>query len=263
MLLNLLSNAIKFTEAGQIQVKLAWRPDAGGELYVAVADSGIGIPADQVDRLFQRFSQIDGSNTRDHGGTGLGLAISKSLVELMGGQIGLDSREHEGSTFWFTIAAPPAETALSAPTAAEPPVAAPGGGARILVVDDVAMNRELVRTMLAPFDYDVTEASSGAEAVSAAMSAPFDLILMDLQMPGMDGLAATRAIRANCDLNAQTPIVALSANVLPVHLAECHDAGMDDHIAKPISPAELITKIAHWTAPSGFSDEAKIAISWI
>ncbi|MES2723254.1 MAG: ATP-binding protein [Pseudomonadota bacterium] len=248
VLLNLLSNAIKFTKAGQITIKLGYCPEAGGELRVAVADSGIGIPADQVDRLFQRFSQVDGSNTRVYGGTGLGLAISKSLAELMGGRIGAESSWGKGSTFWFTLAAPRAELARPEPAAAEAQVLV-AADARILVVDDVAMNRELVRTMLAPFAYDITEAANGADAVRAALSVPFDLILMDLQMPGMDGLAATRAIRATSDLNQQTPIVALSANVLPIHIAECRDAGMDDHIAKPISPADLLTKIAHWTLP--------------
>ena len=110
------------------------------------------------------------------------------------------------------------------------------------------MNRELVRTMLSPFGYDLVEAAGGAEAVAAAVATPFDLILMDLQMPGMDGLAATRAIRQTSETNRETPILALSANVLPVHLAESREAGMDDHIGKPIAPSELITKIAHWTA---------------
>jgi CheY-like chemotaxis protein len=115
-----------------------------------------------------------------------------------------------------------------------------------LVVDDVNANRELVRAMLEPFGHVLTEASNGAEAVAAAMREPFDLILMDLQMPGMDGVSATRAIRANSEANGTTPIIALSANVLPDHLTACAAAGMDDHVGKPIQPIRLLTKIAEW-----------------
>ena len=121
---------------------------------------------------------------------------------------------------------------------------------RLLVVDDVEMNRELVGLMLLPYGYEITEAVDGAEAVKVAMTARFDLILMDLQMPGMDGLAATRAIRANCEPNRLTPIVALSANVLPRHLSECAEAGMNDHIGKPIILIDLLTKIAEWATPA-------------
>ena len=133
------------------------------------------------------------------------------------------------------------------------------GDARILVVDDVAMNRELVRIMLSPFGYDLVEVASGVDALAAALADKFDLILMDLQMPAMDGLAATRAIRQTSELNRTTPILALSANVLPIHLAECAQAGMDDHIAKPIAAADLLTKIARWTAPNQLSDVAETA----
>ncbi len=249
VLLNLLSNAIKFTEAGQIRVTLRYQPEAGGALRFAVTDSGIGIPADRFNLLFRRFSQVDGSNTRQFGGAGLGLAICKALTELMGGQIGAESRDGQGSTFWFTIAAPPAALVQPEPVASDPVVAA--ARRRLLVVDDVEMNRELVRIMLAPYGYEVTEAPGGAEAVELATTARFDLILMDLQMPGMDGLAATRAIRQTSELNRDTPIIALSANVLPVHLAECAQAGMNDHIGKPIIPIELLTKIAEWAGGPG------------
>ena len=133
--------------------------------------------------------------------------------------------------------------------------------ARLLVVDDVAMNRELVRAMLSPFPYEITEATNGAEAVSVAMSKPFDLILMDLQMPGMDGIAATHAIRATCDPNRHTPIVALSASTLPAQIGECHAAGMDDHIAKPMSPGDLMTKVGQWIQAGDRKPQPLAAIS--
>jgi PAS domain S-box-containing protein len=257
VLLNLLTNAIKFTDEGSVTVTARYLAESG-RLRFSVTDTGVGIPEDRLDRLFQRFSQVDGSITRQYGGTGLGLAICKRLTEMMGGQIEVESRQGEGSTFGFTIDAPLAELeeAPAAPVQQPDEVSA---SARILVVDDVAVNRELVRTMLSPFGCELVEAASGAEAVAEAMAGAFDLILMDLQMPGMDGLSATQAIRQTCEANRGTPILALSANVLPVHLAECAQAGMDDHIAKPISPRELLTKIARWTAPSDISDGAETA----
>jgi len=247
VLLNLLTNAIKFTARGGVTVSAAYSPSDGGLLRFEVTDTGPGIPPELSHRLFQRFSQIDGSITREYGGTGLGLAICKGLVELMGGEIGLESQVGQGSTFWFTLPAAPADTACAG--RADEPADQHVGAAKILLVDDVEMNRELVAAMLSPFDVQLVEASGGAEAVEAAMRTPFDLILMDLQMPGVDGLAATRSIRANSDLNRSTPILALSANVLPTHLAACREAGMDDHIAKPIRVDELLGKVALWTEP--------------
>ncbi len=246
VLLNLLSNAIKFTAQGNVTVGVSYLAANGGCLRIAVTDTGVGIPAAQTDRLFQRFSQVDGSISRQYGGTGLGLAICRGLAESMGGAIGVESKEGRGSTFWFTVAAPVAE--LAAPAIIEAAEAWHSAPARILVVDDVAVNRELVSAMLGSFGHSLTEAGGGAEAVELALHTPFDLILMDLQMPGMDGLAATRAIRAGSEANGSTPIVALSANVLPTHLDACREAGMDDHIGKPIDPADLLTKVALWTA---------------
>jgi CheY-like chemotaxis protein len=246
VLLNLLSNAIKFTHQGIISVSVRHLPDNGGQLRFKVTDTGVGIPRDRVSSLFERFSQVDGSTTRQYGGTGLGLAICKGLAELMGGEIGVESEVGAGSSFWFTIDAPAAELERAAFTHDEPGFGA--APARILVVDDVATNRELVRTLLTSFGHDLTDAASGLAAVEAAMRTTFDLILMDLQMPGMDGLAATRAIRKTCELNRTTPIVAISANVLPAHREACRAAGMNDHIAKPIDAAELLNKVTLWSS---------------
>jgi len=247
VLLNLVGNAIKFTDAGQVGIAAGYDANAG-RLRIAVSDTGIGIPPDQASHLFQRFSQLDASSTRAHGGTGLGLAICKSLVEMMHGEIGLESAPGQGSTFWFEVPAPVAEAASLAPAAQ--PTARVEGHLRALVVDDVPVNRELVSVMLSPFDISITEAASGQEAVNLAMLERFDLILMDLQMPGMDGIAAAKAIRANAEPNRDTPILALSANVLPSQVAQCLAAGMNDHVSKPIRPAELLGKIAQWTSPS-------------
>jgi PAS domain S-box-containing protein len=248
VLLNFLTNAVKFTERGAITVATRYVAGAG-RLRMSVTDTGVGVPPERAGKLFQRFSQVDASSTRRHGGTGLGLAISKSLIEMMGGAIGFESRVGVGSTFWFEIPARAADAA-DEPGAAPPASDVAVGRMAILVVDDVAVNRELISAMLSPFDLLLAEAASGAEAVKAAMARRFDLILMDLQMPGMDGMAATRAIRANSDLNRATPILAISANVLPDQVAEARQAGMNDHIAKPIDPADLIGKIARWTAPA-------------
>ena len=260
VLLNLLTNAVKFTSAGGVTVTAAYDQ---GLLRVAVADTGPGIEAAAAAQLFQRFSQVDNSNSRRHGGTGLGLAISRGLVELMGGEIGLQSTPGAGSTFWFTVPAPPAAgRGLTAPgldLAAEPAADLAEGRLSILVVDDVAVNRELIGAMLAPFDVDIATAASGVEAVEAACAQPFDLILMDIQMPGMDGMAATRAIRANSDSNRATPILAISANVLPSQVEAAHQAGMDDHIAKPIDPTELLTKISDWTSQPRSDRNAALA----
>jgi CheY-like chemotaxis protein len=245
VLLNLVTNAVKFTETGAVSVTATY--DAGaGRLKVSVRDTGVGVAPELADRLFKRFSQVDASSSRAFGGTGLGLAISKSLVEMMGGEIGARSTPGVGSTFWFE--APAAIAPADEATAAETPAQdAALGRLRLLLVDDVAANRELVSVMLSPFEVDLVEVDSGPAAVKAAMGARFDLILMDLQMPGMDGMAAARSIHANSDANRATPVVAISANVLPDQVADAKAAGMVDHIGKPIDPGELITKIARWT----------------
>jgi len=265
VLLNLLGNAIKFTAKGGVVVRIGYEPAGRGRLAVSIVDTGPGIPAERRDRLFQRFSQVDGSVSRTHGGTGLGLAICKSLVELMGGDIGVTS-EGNGSTFWFTIDAPLAEYADADPADREPPTIEEDEEfrpAHILIVDDLAVNRELVRAMLTPFGHDFEEAENGADAVRAALRSRFDLILMDLQMPGMDGFEAARVIRATCVLNRGTPIIALSANVLPAHVLASQAAGMDDHLGKPIVPITLVTKVAMWAGATHSPEPAPAAIKTI
>lgn len=243
ILLNLLNNAVKFTAEGEIRIVAG---HSGDQLRISVSDTGIGIAADRLHRLFQRFSQADGSVNRRFGGTGLGLAICKNLAELMGGEIDVETKEGVGSTFWFSVEAPGADGVDL--LAGVEPLAVEVRPARILVVDDTAINRELIQAMLTPFGHRLVEASGGEDGIEAARHGKFDVILMDLQMPGVDGLAATAAIRSRCEFNRTTPILAISANVLPSQVAACLAAGMDDHIAKPINPAELLVKISAWTA---------------
>ena len=244
VLSNLLSNAIKFTETGSIVVHARYDWDKPG-LEISVTDTGVGIHEDQVEKLFQRFTQADGSISRQYGGTGLGLSISRQLTTLMGGSISIASAPGAGSTFTFDFLAPQAEG--PAPAAVEVSHANESGESlKILVVDDLDANRELVRALLEAVGQEVEEASGGAQAVSMAVRQTYDLILMDLQMPGMDGFATTRAIRQMSQENRSTPIVALSANVLPEHVAEAEKAGMNDHIGKPIVPARLIATLSRW-----------------
>jgi CheY-like chemotaxis protein/nitrogen-specific signal transduction histidine kinase len=250
IVLNLLGNALKFTDKGAVTLEATWRDDV---LRVSVTDTGRGIPADRRDKLFQRFSQVDETISRSHGGTGLGLAICKDLAELMGGEIGVASVEGAGSTFWFSIDAPTAQlAAVDAPAEIEPDT---GAIAHILVVDDVSVNRDLVRALLSPFGHTFEDADSGPAAVEAAGRTRFDLILMDLQMPGMDGLAATRLIRSQPGPNQGAPIIALSADVMPDRIAACEAAGMDDHLAKPIDPRQLLTKVMIWASRPDLADQ--------
>ena len=251
VLLNFLSNALKFTTEGAVILTLSETasPDAGGDirLRAEVTDTGAGIESSHIPQLFERFTQADVSVSRRYGGTGLGLAICKKIVELMGGRIGATSVEGQGATFWFEVPLPRAE-ALPAP--AEAAAAEPLDRAvRLLLVEDVAINRELVKTVLAPFDIEIDTAEDGAQAIEAFQRGAYDLVLMDVQMPGMDGLTATRRIR-DLPLAAadSTPIVAMTANVLPEQIARCLAAGMDAHLGKPMSPGELLGAIAYWTS---------------
>ena len=237
VLLVLLENAVKFTEAGAVRASLSVARDDA--LMFSVSDTGVGVPADAAGRLFESFSQADGSLTRRFGGAGLGLALAKALVRKLGGAIDFESRPGEGARFWFSVPAP----AVAAPP---PATVRPGPPLRILVVDDAPMNCELVGMMLEALGCELTFARDGAEAVDKAQAAPFDLILMDMQMPVMDGPSAARAIRTSHGPNAGTPILAVSANVLPMQVQACLEAGMNDHIPKPINPHTLLDKVLHW-----------------
>ncbi len=244
VLMNLIGNAVKFTEKGAISLEVSFDPQAQ-RLTFGVSDSGPGIPADRVDRLFQRFSQIDGGSTRRHGGTGLGLAICKGLVEAMGGEIAVESRLGEGARFWFWLPA----SALASRTADTTPVTTAGGlrGARVLLADDNPFNRELVCALLTPFGVEITEAADGLQAVELASRQPFDAILMDRRMPRLNGAGAARRIRDEDGLNAAIPIIAFSA-----------DPGQDDPpglfdavIAKPLTIDALVGGLAKALAWQG------------
>jgi two-component system, sensor histidine kinase len=212
-----------------------------------VRDTGIGIPADAQARLFKPFSQLDESATRKFGGTGLGLAISRQLVEALGGAIGLSSAPDAGTTFWFEV---PCDvvTAADAPTtaAARGPLKPRAG--RILIVEDNPINRELAAEMLQAAGCTVTTAVNGEQALERIAASPFDLVLMDWHMPVMDGLTATRRLRALEETHRSTrlPVVALTASVLPGDREACEAAGMDGFVAKPFSYEDLDELLERW-----------------
>jgi PAS domain S-box-containing protein len=240
-LFNLVGNAIKFTPGGSVSVR-AFAHGAAGELRmrVEVADTGIGVPQDARAKIFGRFQQADASTTRRFGGSGLGLAITRELVTLMGGEVGYASEVGRGSTFWIEIPAVEIEAADEAGVTVDNVLE----GIRILVVEDNPTNRLIVTKMLEGLGASVETAEDGERGVEAATGAVFDLILMDVQMPGIDGLEATRRIRASAAPSARTPIIALTANVLAHQRQAYFAAGMDAVVGKPISPDALVAAIA-------------------
>jgi signal transduction histidine kinase/ActR/RegA family two-component response regulator len=237
VLANLLGNAVKFTGRGGIHVRLD--VPAAGRLRIAVEDSGIGISAEQAARLFQPFVQADASMARRFGGTGLGLSISRRLCELMGGSLTVESTSGEGSTFAFEFDA----VAAAAPLAPESAPVLPHFRARVLVVDDNPVNRQVAKRMLEKLGCTVEVACDGIEAVDSSRRGGFDLVLMDVQMPGMDGLAATRAMR-KVEETATVPILALTANALAGDEQMCRDAGMSGYLTKPVRLHDLARGVA-------------------
>ncbi|MFN9009994.1 MAG: ATP-binding protein [Hyphomonadaceae bacterium] len=255
ILANFLANAIKFTADGSVKLAVDMVPDHNSEseamrLTIAVSDTGPGIEPHDLARLFNRFEQIDASITRAHGGSGLGLAICHSLAELMGGTVSAESVVGIGSTFRLELTLPvatvpsamaPATGDASRDIAAD----APSDRLRILAADDHPTNRRVLQLILEPLGVDLTFCEDGQQALDALEQAEFDVVLMDLQMPVMDGLTATRAIREieKAKPSSRMPIIALSANAMTHHKAEALDAGADFHIAKPFTPEVLITGI--------------------
>jgi len=275
MLNNLVGNAVKFTEKGRIRVKvdlLGQEEDGQGEdrqvqdsalLRFSVEDTGIGISDAQVSRLFQPFTQADGSITRKFGGTGLGLTICKRLAEMMGGGIGVETSPGKGSVFYFTARLALAPANWRSPSRTDlpaPGISSPAGdpwrradsirGALVLVAEDNVLNQQVAREFLQRIGLHVELAQNGREAVAMVAGNTYDLVLMDLHMPEMDGLEAARIIRASLG-DASPPIVAMTAAAMPQDKEAALDAGMAGHIAKPIDPETLITVLLKWIKPSG------------
>jgi signal transduction histidine kinase/ActR/RegA family two-component response regulator len=234
---NLLSNALKFTETGGVVLAL----DRDGDHFAfCVADTGPGLTPAQLERLFTPFEQGSASTARTHGGTGLGLSISRHLAHLMGGDLTADGTPGQGAIFTLSVPMEPAQ-----------PHEAPADAAidltdavRVLVVDDHEINRRAVALMLEPFGVELTEAASGQEALDLAQAAPFDVILMDVYMPGLDGRETCRRLRAGSGPNRATPVIACTATGNDRDLVECREAGMTGHAAKPFDPRDLVAVLS-------------------
>jgi len=249
ILINLTSNAIKFTDEGTVSlaVSATTLPGLQPAFRIDVADTGIGIPAEKVAKVFERFTQAETVTTRGRGGTGLGLSISRRLAELMGGTLTLDSREGVGTTVSLVLPLVVADDETPALAAA---VAAPARSARILLVDDLPMNLEIAGAILRWQGHDVITAANGMEAIDLALSHPFDAILLDINLPDIDGYEVAREIRKLESGGRRTPILALTANALPEHVDQARAAGMDGHVSKPIEATVLAEKLAAVLQPA-------------
>jgi len=252
ILINLVGNAIKFSEHGDIVLRVASGATSDGQnaMRFEVEDQGVGIDSEARRRIFSAFEQADGSTTRKYGGSGLGLAICQQLVHLMDGEIGVESEPGRGSCFWFVVRLPAVPLSeLPAPTAGQPEsearLRAACAGQRILLVDDEPISREVGQLLLSDVGLVVDLAEDGEQAVDLARQASYALILMDMQMPRLNGVDATRAIRAD-SLNRHTPILAMTANVFSSDRDACLAAGMNDHLSKPLAPEALFAAVHRW-----------------
>ncbi len=250
VLTNLLANAVKFTTEGRVSLRVDLE---GPRVRFAVCDTGPGISPSLRPRLFHRFEQGDASSARRAGGTGLGLALSHELVQLMGGELVFDEAVEHGTCFRFSLALPLADEPV------EPaPVAVPERlGGRVLIVDDNAVNLAVARSLVGRAGCEVHTAANGRQALEAAQASAWDLVLMDVQMPEMDGLEATRRIRALPGAAARVPIVALTASAMPTEVGACLEAGMNEVLAKPLNPQALVGALARHLAAGKGKPEAR------
>jgi CheY-like chemotaxis protein/anti-sigma regulatory factor (Ser/Thr protein kinase) len=243
ILVNLLSNAVKFTSAGEVSLAVTGSAAEGrGRMVFVVRDTGTGIPLEHQSRIFDSFSQVDASISRKYGGTGLGLAISKSLAERMGGSLSVESEPGRGSAFRFAIPAKAVErrTPPAARQTAAADIPADLPALRVIVAEDHPVNRELALAFLKRLGYQADWAATGGELLERLDRADYDVVFMDVQMPEMDGLEATRRIRRDLPSGRQPRIVAMTAATFPEDRARCLEAGMDDYIAKPVGLAGLV-----------------------
>jgi CheY-like chemotaxis protein len=253
----MVSNAVKFTSHGSVAVRARRRDgEASDRVLVEVIDTGIGVDPDRLEQMFQPFVQADVSTTRQYGGNGLGLAIAKELVELMGGTIGASSEPGRGSTFWVELSLPEVATTQAGSPARDDRVVALSerrsdpNAALVLVVEDSPVNRLVAVHVLERLGFRAHVVNDGREALQALSTQRYDAVLMDCQMPDIDGYEATRELRRRENGSRHTPVIAMTAHAMTGDRERCLDAGMDDYIAKPVRSQTLNEVLSRWIDPS-------------